>query len=178
MNDRKPSIDPQTGDADHLEHLEKTHTNKDVVVTTQGSPYGEINFIGTYFAALLAANAVFAGFLMPVTSLTLIEADLGFSPNSVWISLAWILLSAISFVLLGRLSDIFGRRWFFTGSTVSALIGSIIGATAQSTDVLIAASVFLGMGSAGQLSFPICLGELIPIRHRFPALGGIFLSVV
>jgi MFS family permease len=171
-------MDNHKSDVDHLENLEKTHTTKDVIVTTQKPPYGEINFIGTYLAALLAANAVFAGFLMPVTSLTLIEAELGFSENAVWISLAWILLSAISFVLIGRLSDIFGRRWFFTGSTVSALIGSIIGATANRIEVLIAASVFLGLGSAGQLSFPISVGELLPIKHRFPALGGIFLSVV
>ena len=115
------------------------------------------------------------GFVMPVTSLQLIEAELGASPNAVWISLGWILLSAISFVLLGRLSDIFGRRWFFAGSTISALIGAIIGATAQNTNVLIAASVFLGLGSAGQLSFNYSLGELVPIRHRFAVNGVIFL---
>jgi MFS family permease len=115
---------------------------------------------------------------MPITSLALIEAELGVSPNAVWVALAWILLSAISFVLLGRLSDIFGRRWFWTGSAISALIGSIIGATAKSTDTLIAASVFLGAASAAQLSFNICLGELVPLRHRFTANGVIFLSVV
>jgi hypothetical protein len=163
---------------EHIEHLDRTHTNKDVVQTTQESPYGEINFIGTYLAILLGCNASFAGFLMPITSLSLIEAELGPSPNAVWVSLAWILLSAISFVLLGRLSDIFGRRWFWTGSAISALIGSIIGATANRIDVLIAASVFLGAASAAQLSFNICLGELVPLRHRFAANGIIFLSVV
>jgi MFS family permease len=163
---------------DHLEDLEKTHTNIDVVHVTQKLPYREVNFIGTYVAILLACDACFAGFIMPITSLQLIEEDLGVSPNAVWISLGWILLSAISFVLLGRLSDIFGRRWFFTGCTVSALIGSIIGATAQKTDVLIAASVFLGLASSGQLSFNYSLGELVPIRHRFAANGFIFLSTV
>lgn len=163
---------------EHIEQLDRTHTNKDVIHTTQGSPYREVNFIGTYLAILLGCNAAFAGFLMPITSLALIEAELGVSPNAVWVALAWILLSAISFVLLGRLSDIFGRRWFWTGSAISALIGSIIGATAKNTDTLIAASVFLGAASAAQLSFNICLGELVPLRHRFTANGVIFLSVV
>jgi MFS family permease len=163
---------------EHIEGLDRTHTNKDVIHTTQESPYRELNFIGTYLAILLGCNAAFAGFSMPITSLALIEAELGVSPNAVWMALAWILLSAVSFVLLGRLSDIFGRRWFWTGSAISALIGSIIGATAKSTDTLIAASVFLGAASAAQLSFNICLGELVPLRHRFTANGVIFLSVV
>jgi hypothetical protein len=181
MTDEK-NIAPDHRDADsipeHIEHLDRTHTNKDVIQTTQESPYREVNFVGTYLAILLGCNAAFAGFLMPVTSLALIEAELGPSPNAVWVSLAWILLSAISFVLLGRLSDIFGRRWFWTGSAISALIGSIIGATANHIDTLIAASVFLGAASAAQLSFNICLGELVPLRHRFTANGIIFLSVV
>jgi MFS family permease len=163
---------------EHIEELERTHTNIDVIETTQQNPYGEINFIGTYIAVTLACCASFAGFIMPVTSLQVIEAELGVSPNAVWIALAWILLSAVSFILLGRLSDIFGRRWFFTGCTVSALIGSIIGATANKTEVLIAASVFLGLGSAGQLSFNYSLGELVPMRHRFAVNGFIFLATL
>ena len=168
---------------EHREHvdgndLERTHTQIDVVHVTQESPYGEVNFIGSYVAFLLATNACFVGFLMPVTSLQLTERDIGVSSNGVWIALGWILMSAISFVLLGRLSDIFGRRWFFTGCTISALIGSIIGATAKKTDTLIAASILLGLGSSGQLSFNISLGELVPIKHRFAANGLIFLSVV
>lgn len=162
----------------HIEELERTHTNIDVIETTQESPYGEVNFMGTYVAVTLACCASFAGFIMPVTSLQLIERDLGVSPNAIWIALGWILLSAVSFILLGRLSDIFGRRWFFTGCTVSALIGSIIGATAQQTEVLIAASVFLGLGSAGQLSFNYSLGELVPMRHRFAVNGFIFLATL
>ncbi|EME43735.1 hypothetical protein DOTSEDRAFT_171572 [Dothistroma septosporum NZE10] len=171
---KKPTFDEDLPS----DHLERTHTKKDVVHVTQELPYKEVNFIGTYFAILLACNASFCGFLMPVTSLTLIEAELGPSPNAVWVSLGWVLLSAVAFVLLGRLSDLFGRRWFFTGSTISGLIGGIIGATANHVNTLIAASVFLGLGSAGQLSFNICLGELVPLRHRFPANGIIFLSVL
>lgn len=163
---------------DHLEDLERTHTKIDVIHVTQKLPYGEINFIGTYMACLLACCASFAGFIMPITSLQLIERDLGVSENAVWIALGWILLSAVSFVLLGRLSDIFGRRWFFTGTTISALIGCIIGATATNINVLIAASVFPGLGSAGQLSANYSLGELVPVRHRFAINGFIFLATL
>lgn len=166
------------GSVTHSENLDRTHTEIDVVHTTQKNPYHELNFIGTYAAALLSCCGTFVGFLMPVTSLQLIEAVLPPSPNGIWIPLAWILSSAISFVLLGRLSDIFGRRWFFTSCAILALIGSIIGATAHKVEELIAASVFLGLGASGQLSFIISVGELVPIKHRFAINGLIFFSVV
>lgn len=114
---------------------------------------------------------------MPVTSLPVLNTPqyIGPSANSSWVALSWTLLSAVSFTLLGRLSDIFGRRWFFAGSTGAAVIGSIIGATATHIDTLIAASVFCGFASAGQLSINYTIGELVPIRHRFAANGLIFL---
>lgn len=164
--------------AAHVEILHRTHTEMDVLNATQENPYRELNFIGTYAAALFSCCGAFTGFLMPVTSLTLIEAVLPKSSNGIWIPLAWILSSAISFILLGRLSDIFGRRYFFSGCAIFALIGSIIGATAGYVNTLIAASVFLGLGASGQLSFIISVGELVPIRHRFAMNGLIFFSVV
>lgn len=85
------------------------------------------------------------------------------------------LCAAVGFTLVGRLSDIFGRRWFFTGCSIFGTIGAIIGCTADDVNTLIAASVFLGLASAGQISFNYVLGEIVPVRHRFPATGFILL---
>lgn len=147
---------------------------------TQGHPYGDIWFIGTYMAALLACVGAFATYLMPITALSILNTPqyIGPSENSTWVALAWTLLSAVSFPLVGRLSDIFGRRWFFAGSTGAAVIGSIIGATANHIDTLIVASVFLGFASAGQLSMNYSVGELVPIRHRFATNGFISLATL
>lgn len=149
-----------------------------MVHTTQEWPYSDPKFIGTYFAGVLSTVGSFATYIMPVTALRIIDAMIGPSPNVTWVALAWTLLSAVSFTLIGRLSDIFGRRWFFVGSSASALIGSIIGATANYTDTLIAASVFLGFASAGQLSVNYTVGELVPIRHRFAVNGFIYLCTL
>ena len=83
-------------------------------------------------------------------------------------------MSSVGFTLVGRLSDIFGRRYFFAGCSAFGTIGCIIGCTANSINQLIAASVFLGLAAAGQISFNYVLGELVPVRHRFPANGIIF----
>ncbi len=88
------------------------------------------------------------------------------------------LCSAVGFTLVGRLSDIFGRRWFFAGCSALGTIGCIIGCTANSINQLIACSVFLGLAAAGQISFNYVLGELVPVRHRFAANGIIFLTTL
>lgn len=43
--------------------------------------------------------------------LTQINEDIGPSPNILWVPLANIVLGAIVFLMVGQLSDIFGRRW-------------------------------------------------------------------
>ncbi|KAF7190192.1 Trichothecene efflux pump TRI12 [Pseudocercospora fuligena] len=161
---------------EHLEEMARTHTNIDVIHTTTENPYFQLNFIGTDVAIALATCASFAGFVMPVTALSLINAEIGPSPNSTWVALAWVLTSSVAFTLIGRLSDLFGRRYFFAGCSGLATIGCIIGRTANDINQLIGASVFLGLGSAGQISFNYVLGKLVPVRHRYAANGLIFLA--
>lgn len=100
----------------------------------------------------------------------------GPTQNYYWVVLAWTLCLAVGYTLVGRLSDIFGRRWFFIGSTVLGTIGCAIGATAPNVGTLIGASVFTGLAAAAQLSFNYTLTELVPIKHRFYVLTGIFLA--
>jgi MFS family permease len=68
--------------------------------------------------------------------LSVINADIGPDANLAWVSLVYNLTLAIGLLLVGRLSDLFGRRWFFIGGTILSLIGNIISATAQSIPAL------------------------------------------
>lgn len=87
--------------------------------------------------------------------------------------MSWEAGFAVGFLWVGRLSDIFGRRWFFTGASLLAIVGNIIGASAQSIDMLIATNCINGLAAAGQLSFSVVLGELVPNKDR-----GIFNAIV
>ena len=98
-----------------------------------------------------------------------INADIGPSPNINWVSLVNLCAGAVFFLLVGQLSDIFGRRWFFIIGSCIALIGSIIGATAQNVNTLIGAEVFIGIGVAFQQSFFWVVAELVPMRWRYIA---------
>lgn len=78
--------------------------------------------------------------------------------------------------MVGRLSDIFGRKWMVMSSTGLGLIGCIVGCTATSVNALIGANLCNGLAAAGQLSFGIVLGELVPNKHRGPIVTLVFFS--
>lgn len=116
--------------------------------------------------------------MLPANTLALINASIGPSPNITWVAISWTLGLAVGFTLVGRLSDIFGRRWFFIGASVLGVIGNIIGSSAQSIDMLIATNCINGLAAAGQLSFHIILGELVPNALRGPVNALILITSV
>ncbi|KAF2465359.1 fungal trichothecene efflux pump [Lindgomyces ingoldianus] len=130
--------------------------------------YYSPGFIGTLVATCLAQISGYLGWVLPSNTLSLINAAIGPSPDIIWVSISWTAGFAIGFTLVGRLSDIFGRRWFFIGSSILSLIGNIIGASAQSINMLIATNSINGLAAAGQLSFNVVLGELVPNKLRGP----------
>ncbi|KAL1596485.1 hypothetical protein SLS60_009131 [Paraconiothyrium brasiliense] len=130
--------------------------------------YHSAGFIGTVVATCLAQISGYLGWVLPSNTLSLINQAIGPSPNLIWVSISWTAGFAVGFTLVGRLSDIFGRRWFFITSSILGLIGNIVGATAQSIDTLIATNAINGVAAAGQLSFHIILGELVPNTMRGP----------
>jgi MFS family permease len=92
------------------------------------------------------------------------------------VATAWTLGSCIGFLLVGRLSDIFGRKWMVLGTNALSLVGCAVGGAAPSVEALIAANVCNGLAAAGQLSFGIVVGELVPNVMRGPAVTVVFLS--
>lgn len=106
----------------------------------------------------------------------LINEDIGPSKDLNWVATIWTLGSSIGFLLFGRLSDIFGRKEMVMGVNVLGLIGCIVGGTAQSIDQLIGANACNGLAAAGQLSFGIILGELVPNKLRGPIVTITFMS--
>ncbi|KAH7406631.1 fungal trichothecene efflux pump [Phaeosphaeria sp. MPI-PUGE-AT-0046c] len=132
------------------------------------SYFTSVSFIGTVIATCLAQISGYLGWVLPANTLSLINAAIGPSPNIIWVGISWTAGFAIGFTLVGRLSDIFGRRWFFIAASVLGLIGTIIGASAQSINMLIATNSINGLAAAGQLSFHISLGELVPNSIRGP----------
>ncbi|OAG43819.1 hypothetical protein AYO21_02046 [Fonsecaea monophora] len=87
-----------------------------------------------------------------------------------WIVPAYTVSIAISQMLCGGNSDLFGRRWFLIGGNIICLIGYIVAATANTTKQLVAAMVLLGFGG-GLCVFEAevamwAIPELLPNKWR------------
>ncbi|KAL5340899.1 fungal trichothecene efflux pump [Aspergillus crustosus] len=135
-----------------------------------------IPFIGTVVAQCLGSIVAYMGWVLPANTLALINAELGNSPNINWVATVWTLSSCVGFLLIGRLSDIFGRKWIVQGSMILSIIGCVIGARATYVEMLIIANLFNGISAAGQLSFGIILGELVPNKYRGVIVTIVFMS--
>ncbi|KIW36022.1 uncharacterized protein PV06_11677 [Exophiala oligosperma] len=140
--------------------------------------YTSANFIGTVAAYSLANMSNYAGYVMTFNLLSIINQDLGPDPNYVWIATGYTLAGTTGAMLWGRLSDVFGRRWFFIGGNCSALLGSILGAAAPNIVTLIFAQVFIGLALPSQLSFSIGLAELIPNKWPIATIALAIYSTV
>ena len=68
---------------------------------------------------------------------------------------------------MSRLTDIFGRRYFFIGGAVLGVVGSIICSQAKSVPVLIGGQTLIGLSAAGGYSYTFVVGELVPMKYRF-----------
>ncbi|EXJ75055.1 uncharacterized protein A1O5_01751 [Cladophialophora psammophila CBS 110553] len=130
-------------------------------------------FIATYLSFGLSFGASFLGFVMPANILyTAINPDIGPDPNIIWVNLSFTLCQSIIFPVVGRLSDVFGRRWFYICGNVAALIGLLICGRASNVSMLIAGSTLSGLGGGVQNLGPFAaIAELVPYKHRFTAIG-------
>lgn len=134
--------------------------------------------IGSIFAAFLLANSIFIGYSMPVNVLSVINVDIGPSPNIYLISLVNTLFTGVLHLFFARLSDILGRRYFLVGGQTLGVIGSIICATGNSVDVLIGGSVLTGIGGAAGLLYPVIIHELLPNKYRHWGQAAITVTVL
>ncbi|KAG8161826.1 hypothetical protein KVR01_008813 [Diaporthe batatas] len=133
-------------------------------------------FLGTLTAQCLASICAYVAWVLPSNTLSLLNAELGPSPNITWVATVYTLGCSVGFLLVGRLSDLYGRKWIVLGTSMLGLIGCVIGSCAQTVETLIAANVLNGLASAGQLSFNVVMGELVPNKWRGVVCSFILLS--
>jgi hypothetical protein len=67
-------------------------------------------FLGTMFATGIGLTAATGAFGLAAPILGIINNDVGPDPNISWVSLVYVVTMAIGLLLVGRLSDLFGRR--------------------------------------------------------------------
>lgn len=136
--------------------------------TTASAPYTLSTENKRVFAGLML------GMLVASVSQTIvgpalprIVSELGGMDHYSWVATAAMLVSAVTVPIVGKFSDLYGRRAFYLGGIVVFMIGSIIAGFSQSFWMLVAGRAVqgLGMGTLMPLSQTI-IGDIIPPRQR------------
>lgn len=113
------------------------------------------------------------------TALPTIAGEFNAFESYAWVGTAYIVTSAIGTPLLGKLSDLYGRRRIFQTTMGIFLVGSFLCGASQSMGQLIAARAVQGLGGGGvqALAFAI-LGDVLPPRERGRYIGYFTLAFV
>lgn len=107
-----------------------------------------------------------------VTALPTIAGQFNAFEQLSWVISAYIVTSTISTPLLGKLSDLYGRRTIFLSAMGTFAVASLLCGLSQSIGQLIAARALQGVGGGAiqALSFAI-LGDILPPRERGKYVG-------
>lgn len=133
-----------------------------------------ITMIGVILAMLLAALDQ----TIVSTALPRITRELGGADHITWVFTAYMLASTVTVPIYGKLSDLFGRKWFFFSGIVIFLLGSVLAGMSQDMVQLIAFRALQGIGGGAIMgnAFAIIADLFAPAeRARWQgALGGVF----
>ena len=111
------------------------------------------------------------------SAMRVIADDLHDLSGQAWVVTAYLITSTIVTPLYGKLSDIYGRKPFFTAAIVIFLIGSILCTFATSMPMLAGFRAVQGLGAGGLFSLALAIiGDIVPPRER-AKYQGYFLAV-
>ncbi|WP_408519323.1 MDR family MFS transporter [Paraburkholderia sediminicola] len=109
-----------------------------------------------------------------------IGAELGDAGNAPWIATSYLLTSAVTTLIFGKLGDMIGRKPVFLASVAIFVVGSALCAAAPNMGWLIAFRAFQGLGGGGLNSLVMAIvGDLVPPRERarYQAVLGIIPAI-
>ena len=111
------------------------------------------------------------------TAIRTIADDLKGLDEQAWATTAYLITSTIVTPLYGKLSDIYGRKKFFSAAITIFVIGSVLCTLSQSMLQLAFYRAVQGLGAGGLFSLALAIiGDIVPPRER-AKYQGYFLAV-
>lgn len=169
MSEPSPSASNSAADASSA--LNGTSTEPITIVNEEEEPreftgldrQGKLVFAGLMLGMFVASiSQTIVGPALPR-----IVAELGGMEHYSWIATAAMLTSAVAVPIVGKLSDMYGRKVFYIGGLVVFMVGSVLAGMTTSFWFLVFARAMqgAGMGTLMPLSQTI-IGDIIPPRQR------------
>jgi EmrB/QacA subfamily drug resistance transporter len=101
------------------------------------------------------------------TALPRIIADLKGFEHYTWVATAYLLTSTAMMPIVGRLTDMYGRKWFYIAGIIIFLVGSALCGLSQNMTQLILFRGFQGIGAGVMIANAfIVIGDLFPPSER------------
>jgi len=101
------------------------------------------------------------------TALPQIIADLKGFEHYTWVATAYLLTSTAMMPIVGRLTDMYGRKWFYIVGIIVFLLGSALCGLSQNMNQLILFRGFQGIGAGVMMANAfIVIGDLFPPSER------------
>lgn len=111
------------------------------------------------------------------TALPRIVGELQGFDRYTWVVTAYLLASTTMIPIVGKLSDQFGRKWFFVIGVVTFLVGSALSGATQTMNQLIAFRALQGLGAGTGIALVFTVvGDIFPPAER-ARWQGIFSAV-
>ncbi|EGA90337.1 drug resistance transporter, EmrB/QacA subfamily protein [Planococcus donghaensis MPA1U2] len=132
---------------------------------------------------LVLASVMLAMFVSAVeativsTAMPSIAAELGGFSQYSWVFSAYLLMSTVTVLLYGKLSDIFGRKRIFTIGMLLFLLGSLLCGLATSMDELIIFRFVQGLGAGAVMPIATTIVGDIYTREERAKIQGYLSSV-
>lgn len=101
------------------------------------------------------------------TAMPTIVGDLGNLSQAPWIVVGYLVTQTIATPIIGKLSDIFGRRQTYQAAIAIFVLASLLAGVSQSLWQLVVFRALQGIGAGGLLSLPMAIvGDLLPPSER------------
>ena len=101
------------------------------------------------------------------TAMPRIIADLGGFDRFTWVTTSYLVASTTAVPIVGRLSDLYGRKAFFLGGIVVFLVGSVLAGASQTMNQLIFFRAIQGIGGGSMMALSFAsVGDLFPPAER------------
>ena len=101
------------------------------------------------------------------TALPQIITDLGGFAHYTWVATAYMITSTIAMPITGKLTDMYGRKWFYIAGISIFMLGSLLCGLSQTMTQIIAFRGFQGLGAGIMMANAfIVVGDLFPPSER------------
>ena len=101
------------------------------------------------------------------TAMPTIVGELGNQSQAPWITVGYLMTQCIATPIVGKISDLFGRKQVFQATIVVFLAASVLASAAQNMPQLVLFRALQGIGAGGLLSLPMAIvGDILPPAER------------